>query len=73
MQMGIDFAQRAAVVIALIAQQRPLLDRQLMGCGSPCPVRPEPVSGGITNANFRVEDAGQCFFVSSAATFRSTA
>jgi thiamine kinase-like enzyme len=27
------------------------------------PVEPEPVVGGLTNANFRVEDAGQSFFV----------
>ncbi len=27
------------------------------------PVDPQPVGGGITNANFRVEDRGGCFFV----------
>ena len=34
--------------------------------GLPCwsgPVNPEPVGGGITNANFRVEDRSGCFFV----------
>lgn len=27
------------------------------------PVHPRPVSGGLTNANFAVEHAGECFFV----------
>jgi thiamine kinase-like enzyme len=33
-----------------------------LGCWSGA-VDPQPVGGGITNANFRVEDGGRCFFV----------
>ena len=41
-------------------------DPRQRAAGLPCwsaPVAPEPLGGGLTNANFRVEDGGQRYFV----------